>query len=57
MIIKKPLTQEQKNNPTQKDILSAQDQLFMNILLRLNNLEVQNGNLPTLQSKRNSKKI
>lgn len=45
VIFQRPLTAEEKKflesktKPSQDDIQAAQDDLFMNILLRLNNLE------------------
>ena len=52
LIIKRPLTEEQKkylankDKPTQEDVRQAEDALFMSILLRLNALEDKaNGSL------------
>ena len=59
LIIRRPLSDEQKkileakSRPSAEDILNAQDDLFMNILTRLNELEMKS---PTLKTKvRNSK--
>ncbi|MBR0289852.1 MAG: hypothetical protein IJQ82_12825 [Selenomonadaceae bacterium] len=45
LIFQRPLTAEEKKflesktKPSQEDVQAAQDELFMNILLRLNELE------------------
>lgn len=57
-IVKRGLTKNQleakaaKTKPSQEEILAAQDALFMSILNRLNELEVQNGDLSRLQHER-----
>lgn len=57
-IVKRGLTKNQlamkaaKTKPSQEELLAAQDALFMSILNRLNELEVQNGDLSRLQHER-----